>query len=76
MKTKLEHKKRTGKQMRYPHELIKVKIGNGCLLERMEAAEVIAERTGSEIVQVIGKTFLVFRENPDRKDEHRIKLPA
>ena len=108
MKTKLEHKKRTGKQMRYvrslghhlkplvmlgrdgitdnvinaadavlgAHELIKVKIGNGCLLERMEAAEVIAQRTGSEIVQVIGKTFLVFRENPDRKDEHRIKLPA
>jgi RNA-binding protein len=57
------------------HELVKVKIGNGCPLERMEAAEAIAERTGSEVVQVLGKTFLVFRENPDRKDEHRIKLP-
>jgi len=58
------------------HELIKVKIGNGCLLERREAADAIAERTGSEVVQILGKTFLVFRANPDRKDEHRIKLPG
>jgi RNA-binding protein len=57
------------------HELLKVKIGNGCQLERMEAAAAIAEKTGSELVQVLGKTFLLFRENPDRKDEHRIKLP-
>lgn len=58
------------------HELIKVKIGNGCLLERREAADGIAVRTGSEVVQVLGKTFLLFRANPDRNDEHRIKLPA
>ena len=57
------------------HELLKVKIGNGCLLERKEAAGVMAEKTGSEIIQVLGKTFLVFRANPDRSDEHRIKLP-
>lgn len=57
------------------HELLKVKIGNGCLLERKEAAVVMAEKTGSEIIQVLGKTFLVFRANPDRSDEHRIKLP-
>ena len=57
------------------HELIKVKIGNGCLMERQEAADVTAEKTGSEIVQILGKTFLLFRANPDRKDEHMIKLP-
>ena len=57
------------------HELLKVKIGNGCLLERKEAAGVMAEKTGSEIIQVLGKTFLVFRANPNRSDEHRIKLP-
>ena len=57
------------------HELIKVKIGNGCSLEKREAADAIAERSGSEVVQIIGKTFLVFRANPDRNDEHRIKLP-
>jgi RNA-binding protein len=57
------------------HELIKVKIGNGCLLDRREAADIAAEKTGSEIVQILGKTFLLFRANPDRNDEHRIKLP-
>ena len=58
------------------HELLKVKMGNGCLLERREAADAIAERTGSEVIQILGKTFLVFRANPDRNDEHRIKLPG
>jgi len=58
------------------HELIKVKIGNGCILERKEAAHVIAEETGSEVVQIIGKTFLLFRANPDRNAEQRIKLPG
>ena len=58
------------------HELLKVKIGNGCPLEKKEAAAAIAERTGSQTVQILGKTFLVFRENPDRSDEHRIKLPS
>ena len=57
------------------HELVKVKIGNGCPLERQAAAAAIAEETGSEVVQILGKTFLVFRENPERPDKHRIKLP-
>jgi RNA-binding protein len=57
------------------HELLKVKIGNGFPLEKGEAAAAIAERTGSEVIQILGKTFLVFRANPDRNDEQRIKLP-
>jgi RNA-binding protein len=57
------------------HELIKVKVGNGCLMDRQEAAAEAAEKTGSEIAQILGKTFLLFRANPDRNDEHRIKLP-
>jgi len=57
------------------HELLKVKIGNGCPLEKREAAAALAAGTGSEIVQILGKTFLVFRANPDRNDDDRIKLP-
>ena len=57
------------------HELIKVKVGNGCGIDRREAAEIAAEKTGSEIVQILGKIFLLFRANPDRNDEERIKLP-
>jgi RNA-binding protein len=58
------------------HELLKVKIGSGCSLEKNEAAAIIAERTNSEVVQVLGRTFLVFRENPEKHEEQRIKLPA
>ena len=57
------------------HELIKIRIGNGCLLDRREAAEALAERIGAEIVQILGKTVLLYRANPDRNDEKRIKLP-
>ena len=58
------------------HELLKVKIGNGCLMDRKEAADAIARRSGSEVVQILGKTFLLFKENPDRNDEQRIRLPG
>lgn len=58
------------------HELVKFKVGNGCLLGRRETAAAAAQETGSEIVQILGKTFLLFRANPDRDDEHRIKLPT
>jgi RNA-binding protein len=107
MKSEKEHKKLSGKQLRYlrglghhlkplvilgrdgitvnvikaakevieAHELVKFKIGNGCHLGRQEAAAALAEETGSEVIQVLGKTFLVFRENPERNDEHRIRLP-
>jgi RNA-binding protein len=57
------------------HELVKVKVGNGCFLERQEAAEAIAERTGAQVVQILGKTFLIFQENPERHAKQKIKLP-
>jgi RNA-binding protein len=57
------------------HELIKVKVGNGCPVDRKEAAEILAAKTLSAEVQVIGKMILLFRENPDRDDEHKINLP-
>ena len=57
------------------HELIKVRIGNGCPLEREEAVAAIAVATGAEVVQILGKTFLLFRENPDRHDADRVRLP-
>lgn len=53
------------------HELIKMKLQEGCLLDRREAAQIVAERTGSEVVQVLGKTILLFR----RSDKERIELP-
>jgi RNA-binding protein len=57
------------------HELVKVKLGSGCLLDRNHAAAVLAEKTGSQVVQILGKTILLFRANPERSDGQRLRLP-
>ncbi len=49
------------------HELIKVKLQEGCLGDRKEVAEELAAATGSSIAQVLGKNFLLYRESEDRK---------
>lgn len=43
------------------HELIKVKVLENCGLDRHEAGEVLSTATGSDIAQVLGKTFLLYR---------------
>jgi len=57
------------------HELIKVKIGNNSGLEKGEAAATLVASTGSHLVQVIGKTVVLYRANPKRPKEQRIRLP-
>ncbi len=56
-------------------ELIKVKIQEGCPLGKTEAAEGLAAATHSRIAQIIGRTFLLFRPNPERKPDQKIILP-
>ncbi|MCK5228653.1 MAG: ribosome assembly RNA-binding protein YhbY [Desulfobulbaceae bacterium] len=56
-------------------ELIKVKLQSNCPLDRKEAASILAQKTRSAAVQVLGKTILLFRENKNRKDEGKIGLP-
>lgn len=53
-------------------ELIKLSILKNCIDDPKELANVIAERTHSEIVQVIGKKIVLYRKN---KDKPRIELP-
>ena len=48
------------------HELIKVKVSEGSPLPRHEAAEQLASATSSELAQVLGRTFLLYR--PRDKD--------
>lgn len=54
------------------HELIKIKLGQNCPLERNEAAEKLAWATGSSLVQVIGRMVLLHRANPDLPAGKRI----
>lgn len=46
------------------HELIKVKVLEGSPLDRKEAAEELARETRSELAQVLGRTFLLYRPHP------------
>ena len=45
-------------------ELIKMRVLDNCPLDALEAAEELAARTGSEVVQVIGSRFVLFLRNP------------
>lgn len=54
------------------HELVKVKVGEGAGLDRHEAAEELAQRTHSELAQVLGNIVLLYRPHPD---EPQIVLP-
>jgi len=58
------------------HELIKVKISNNSGLEKETTATHLAEISGSTMVQLIGKTIVLYRENPKRPADKRIKLPS
>jgi len=58
------------------HELIKVKLINTDRISKHEAAEQVPPKTGSQLVQLIGKTLLIYRRNDERKKDERIRLPA
>lgn len=53
------------------HELIKVKLLESPLLDRHEAAEQLAKACSAEVVQVLGRTFLLYR----RAEKPVIVLP-
>ncbi len=55
-------------------ELVKVKVGNNCDLDRKDVAEKLSRETGAVVAQVIGKTILLYREN--KKSDDGIVLPA
>lgn len=52
-------------------ELIKGTVQQNAEREAAEVARELAEATGSEVVQVIGRKFVLFRSNPD---EPKIEL--
>ncbi len=47
------------------HELIKVKLQEGCLTDRREVASRLAELSGAQLVQVLGRTILLYRAAAD-----------
>lgn len=47
-------------------EIVKIKVLDGALLTADEAARELAEKTKSEVVQVIGNKFVLFKRNPQK----------
>jgi len=56
------------------HELIKIKLGQNCPVERNEAAKELARLTKATLVQVIGRVILLYRTNPDLPEEKRAAI--
>lgn len=55
-------------------ELIKITVLKNCADDGRSLAEVLAERTKSEVVQVIGKKIVLYRPAKDEKKQ-KIILP-
>ncbi len=53
-------------------ELIKVNVLKNCDDDIRSIAEVVAERTKSEVVQVIGRKIVLYKRD---KDDPKIELP-
>ena len=54
-------------------ELIKISVLQNCLDDPRQMAEVLAERTHADVVQVIGKKIVLYKEGKDNKK--KIVLP-
>jgi RNA-binding protein len=53
-------------------ELIKVKLQEGCERKPGEVAEEVSRNLSAEVVQVIGRKFILYRES---KENRAIQLP-
>ncbi len=54
-------------------ELIKISVLQNCMDDPKAMAQMLAERTRSEVVQVIGKKIVLYKEGKDEKK--KIILP-
>ena len=49
------------------HELVKAQVAQAGELSARDAATEVAQQLKAEVIQVIGRTFTVYRENPELK---------
>ncbi len=55
-------------------ELIKISVLQNCMDDPKELAAIVSERTRSQVVQVIGKKIVLYKEGKDEKK--KIVLPG
>lgn len=54
-------------------ELIKISVLQNCMDDPRQMAQMLAERSGSQVVQVIGKKIVLYKEG--KKEKKKIQLP-
>ena len=54
-------------------ELIKISVLQNCMDDPHQMAQMLAERTDSQVVQVIGKKIVLYKEG--KKEKKKIQLP-
>ncbi len=54
-------------------ELIKISVLQNCEYDKQKVAELVQKGTGAEIVQVIGRTIILYKESKEQKE---IELPS
>ena len=61
------------------HELIKVKVGTECPTSRFELAEALGAESGVGVVQVLGRTILLYKRHPKKpkfEKPEKVAAPA
>ena len=58
------------------HELIKVKIRAEDRASRDEMIARLCTEHGAELIQRIGNVALIYRANPEKKPEKRLRIPS
>lgn len=53
-------------------ELVKIGVLKNCMEDPKQMAGMLADRTGAQVVQVIGKKIVLYKESKDHK---KIELP-
>lgn len=54
-------------------ELIKISVLKNCADDPKELAVLVSERTGSQVVQVIGKKIILYKKNTEKEQREREK---
>jgi RNA-binding protein len=57
------------------HELIKIKLGSECPESRFEVAEKLASEPGVNVVQILGRTVLLYKRHP-KKPRYEKAVPG
>lgn len=48
------------------HELIKIKLQEGCIMDRKDVAAALAQQCHAAIAQILGRTILLFRPSENK----------